>query len=169
MAQAMLRFLWRPFGIPRVITSDQGSHFVNAWWQTMCAKLGIRHAVSQAYHHQANGRAEMAGQQLMEKLRKLNAEEEINWVESSPVVLDRHHDLPGESGLSPYQILFGREKSLGNLPYSTPRECEDGQAFFARMEEIDAKVARVLNEKHDRRADQINADRELPELFDVGD
>ena len=37
------------------------------------------------------------------------------------------------------------------------------------MEEIDAKVARVLNEKHDRRADQINADRELPELFDVGD
>ena len=90
-------------------------------------------------------------------------------MESLAVVLDRHHDLPGESGLSPYQILFGRERSLGNLPYSTPRECEDGQAFFARMEEIDVKVARMVNETHDRRADQINADRELPELFDVGD
>ena len=55
----------------------------------------------------------MAGQQLMERLRKMNAEVTINWVEALPQVLDRFHDTPGESGFSPYQILFGRERCTG--------------------------------------------------------
>ena len=32
---------WRMFGIPNVITSDQGSQFISSWWKTMCALLGI--------------------------------------------------------------------------------------------------------------------------------
>ena len=54
VAQAMLLWQWRPFGVPSIITSDQGSSFVNAWWRHMCACMGIRHALSHAYHHQAN-------------------------------------------------------------------------------------------------------------------
>ena len=168
VAVEMLKHVWRPFGIPSLITSDRGSHFVNAWWQTMCAKLGIRQAFSQAYHHAANGRAEMAGQQLMEKLRKLNAEEEINWVEALPLVLDRYHDVPGESGYSPYQILFGRDRCFGNLPYKVPKECEDAITFFQRMEIIDARVADILNNKHSSVADRINANRKPPPIFNIG-
>ena len=169
VARSMLKYMWRPFGIPSVITSDQGSHFVNAWWQTMCAKLGIRQAFSQAYHHQANGRAEMAGQQIMEKLRKMNANEAINWVEALPLVLDRYHDVPGESGYSPYQILFGRERSLGQLPYRLPTESEDAVAFFARMEEVDHQVAELLNAKHSAIAERVNAGRKEPPSFDIGE
>jgi hypothetical protein len=169
VAQDMLKFMWRPFGIPSLITSDQGSHFVNSWWDTMCAKLGIRQAFSQAYHHQANGRAEMAGQQVMEKLRKLNTEGRINWVESLPHMLDRYHDVPGESGLSPYQILFGRERSIGDIPYVPPRECEDAQNFFDRMSEIDEKVASLLNQKHAKSAKRINESRKSTNIFDIGD
>ena len=53
------------FGIPAIITSDQGSQFVGQWWRTMCARLGIRQAYSQAYRHQANGRTEVAGKSLI--------------------------------------------------------------------------------------------------------
>ena len=59
LAQTMVKE-WRKCGIPAKLTSDQGSHFTSEWWKTMCAELGIRHAYSQAYHHQANGRAEVA-------------------------------------------------------------------------------------------------------------
>ena len=107
VAKAMLQ-QWRPFGIPSVITTDQGSHYVAAWWETMCARLGIRHAVSQAYHHQANGRAERAGQQLLEILRKLKAHDKLNWVEALPQTIDRIHDNIGETGESPYRVIFGR-------------------------------------------------------------
>jgi hypothetical protein len=130
VAKLMLKYQWRPFGIPSLITSDQGAHFANEWWKTMCAKLGIRQAFSQAYHHQANGRAEMAGQQIEEKLRKMQAQDKINWVEALPTVLDRIHDIPGETGLSPYQILFGRERPMAAIPYTPPKECEDAQHFF---------------------------------------
>ena len=44
----------------------------------MCARLGIREAFSKAYHPQANGRAEVAGKQLIEFLRNIHAEEEVN-------------------------------------------------------------------------------------------
>ena len=78
VAKAMLKHQWRPFVIPSVITSDQGSHFTGEWWRTMNAVLGMRQAYSQAYHHQANGRAEMAGQQIMERLRKIQIQDKIN-------------------------------------------------------------------------------------------
>ena len=125
----------------------------------MCARLGIRHVMSQSYHHQANGRAEMAGQQLMEVLRKIDAEEGWDWVTALPRTLDLIHDLKGESGLSPYQILFGRERSMCGLSYVPERECEDAEDFFNRMENIDERVARVLNKKHEEQVRSLNAKR----------
>jgi hypothetical protein len=53
----------------------------------MCAHMGIRHAFLHAFHHPANGRAERAGQQVMEVLRKLHPDRKINWVETMPSVL----------------------------------------------------------------------------------
>ena len=106
VAKAMLLNAWRTFGIPSVISSDRGPHFVSAWWKTLCAHMGIRQAFSQAYHHQANGRAEVAGQQIMEVLRKLQCQDKIGWPEGLPQVLDKLHDLPGESGYSPYEFRF---------------------------------------------------------------
>ena len=165
LAKTMLKNHWRPFGVPSVISSDQGSHFISSWWRNMCALMGIRQAYSQAYHHQANGRVERAGQQVMEILRKLYAEEKVNWVEALPRVLDRIHDMKGESGYSPYEILFGRERPLGGCPYSPPKECEDAMEFFQRLREIDEKVASALNRKHQVEENRINATRkELPPL-----
>jgi hypothetical protein len=111
----------------------------------------------------------MAAQQLLERLRKLNAQCTINWVEALPLVLNRLHDTPGETGLSPYQILFGRERSNGNLPYDTPKDCEDAQTFFHRMEIVDEEVARILNEKHEQQARTINVSRSEPRRFVPGD
>ena len=118
---------WRPFVVPSVRTSDQGSHFISAWWQTLCAMLGVRQAYSQAYHHQANGKAERAGKQLFERLRRICLEERINWVEALPQVLDRFPDTPGEGGLSPYFIVFESERPLAHLPWQPPRVSEDAQ------------------------------------------
>ena len=73
-AAQLLLVGWETFGIPATITSDQGPQFVGQWWKTMCARLGIRVAYSQAYRPQANGRAEIAGKTIINSLRKLWAE-----------------------------------------------------------------------------------------------
>ena len=129
VAKEMLKHQWRPFGIPSLITSDRGSHFSGEWWRTMCANLGVRQAYSQAYHHQANGRVEVAGQQIMERLRKVQAEDKILWIEALPAMIDRLHDIPGESGLSPYQILFGRDRPMAGIPYNPPESVKTHKHF----------------------------------------
>ena len=63
-----------------MLTSDRGPHFAGAWWRTMCQLHGVRQSFAQAYHHEANGRAERIGAQLQVKLRKLQAEENIPWM-----------------------------------------------------------------------------------------
>ena len=83
----------------------------------MCAQMGTYQAQAQAYNHRANSRAEVAGQQLREILRKMHISEGVNWVEALPIALDRTHDFKGVTGLSPSEILFGRERPLANAPY----------------------------------------------------
>ena len=156
VAQKMLQHLWRPFGIPSIMTSDHGAQFANAWWQEMCAHFGVEHAFSHAYEHQANGRAEMGGQQVMEKLRKLHADEGTNWVEALPHAVDLIHDTPGVAGLSPSEIVFGRQRPLAHLPYEPPNECQDAEEFFSRMEKIRRKVAEALNLEHHKEANRLN-------------
>jgi hypothetical protein len=46
VAKVMLKYQWSPFGIPSIITSDQGSHFTGEWWRTMDANLGILTSIS---------------------------------------------------------------------------------------------------------------------------
>jgi len=169
VAKEMLKQQWRPFGVPALVTSDQGSHFISSWWQNLCAGMGVRQVYSQAYHHQANGRAEVAGQQLMEVLRKLHVEQNLNWVEALPQALDRIHDVKGQSGLSPYQILFGRERPMEGLPLRPWKECEDAQEFMARMWFVHTKVSKELTRLHERQAKLTNASRTTLKPLDVGD
>ena len=114
----------------------------------MSAKLGIHQTFSQPHRRRANGRAERAGQQLLSVLKKLYMEDGVNWVEALPRALRIHHDMCGEGGLSPFQIMFGRERTVQGIPYTPERECEDAEQFFSRMEQIDHLVSRALEKAH---------------------
>ena len=135
----------------------------------MYAHLGTRQAYSQAYHHQANGRAEVAGQQLTEILRKIHVEGKISWLDALPQVIDRIHDVKGRGGISPYQVIFGRERPLGNVPYNPERECEDAIQFFEGRKRVDREIAKLLNDIHKHKADQLNEERRVFSTFKVGD
>ena len=93
----------------------------------------------------------------------------FTWVELLPQVLDRLHDTPGEGGLSPYQILFGRDRPLGGIPYEPIHECEDATVFFSRMGAVDVDVASRLNGLHARQMARANASRKGGPEFQVGD
>jgi FAD/FMN-containing dehydrogenase len=127
--------------------------------------LGVRHAFSQAYHHEGNARAEVLGAQIQKRLRKMKTAEDLAWQEALPRALRTLHDSAGPSGLSPFQVLFGRERWYGGVPYQPPTRAEDAVAFFERMQDIDHRVAKILNEEHAKTAETVNKRRkELPEL-----
>jgi hypothetical protein len=111
----------------------------------------------------------MAGKQIITLLRKLHAGGEVNWVEALPRALRLHHDKAGITGYSPYQIVFGRERNLPGLPYSTPLECMEAQDFLEHMGEMDRTLAQALNQIHDEQKARHNGKQRARPVFKVGD
>jgi len=166
----MLDSAWGEVGVPSVVTTDLGAQFVSSWWHALCSRLGIRVAFAHAHRHQGNGRAEVAGRVIQDILRKLCLDSDMNWVEALPRALRVQHDMVDPvTNLSPYEIIFGRERSLAGLPWEPRLRCPEANAFFDRMDEIDRQVAELLNEEHAKLAGRLNADRAEGTPFQVGD
>ena len=169
-AHILLDSTWGEVGVPSIVTTDQGSQFANQWFLTICARLGVRVAFSQAHRPRANGRAEVAGRVLQDVLRKLRIVHNINWVEALPRALRLHHDLPDPiTKLSPYEIVLGRQRALAGLPRVSPYESVRASDWFERMQDIDVHTAEVLNEAHANLQKYLNARRRERPPYHVGD
>ena len=60
------------FGVPKVIQSDQGTHFVNDTIRQLMAKFQVKHSLSLLYHPQSNGLVERFNRSLCEGLAKIS-------------------------------------------------------------------------------------------------
>ena len=136
--------------------------------ETMCSIMGIRHAKSVAYLSRSNGRAEVAGRQLFEKLRKIHiTNPRRNWFEEMWPALKAHHDTPTVGGLSPHQILFGRDPLGRVLPLSGDGMAMDAKEFSARQEATARDIRQQLEKEHAER--QKSAPNSTAQTFRVGD
>ena len=169
-AHILLDSTWGEIGVPSIVTTDLGPQFNSQWFLTVCARWGIRVAFAQAHRPRANGRAEVAGRVLQDILRKLLIVHDVNWVEALPRAIRLHHDLPDPiTKLSPYEIVFGRQRALGWLPRVSPLESVQASDWFDRMKFLDEHVAQALNEAHAELQKSLNARRRERPPFRVGD
>ena len=84
-ARVILRS-WIPlFGVPSVITSDQGAQFTSSVWSALCRFLGIVHSPTTSFHPQSNGIVERFHRQLKVSLRGRLAG--TDWFHHLPLVL----------------------------------------------------------------------------------
>ena len=83
--------------------------------------------------------------------------------------MDRLHDAKGQCGLSPSEILFGRSRPLGNIPYEPDKDYEDAIQFFVRMEGVDDRVKSVMDDLHQNQAAYFNRGKKGGEPFIPGD
>ena len=84
-ARVILRS-WIPlFGVPSVITSDQGAQFTSSVWSALCRFLGIVHSPTTSFHPQSNGIVERFHRQLKVSLRARLAG--TVWFHHLPLVL----------------------------------------------------------------------------------
>ena len=66
------------FGAPKIIQSDQGTHFVNEVVMKLTQRFRIKHSLSSPYHPQSNGLVERFNKTLCEGIAKI-AEEIDQW------------------------------------------------------------------------------------------
>ncbi|KFD54704.1 hypothetical protein M513_04404 [Trichuris suis] len=74
------------FGVPTVITTDQGRQFQSALWQQLALSLGIALAPTFAYHPQANGIVELFHRHLKSALTA-HAATTNRWIDALPLVM----------------------------------------------------------------------------------
>ncbi|CAA7052542.1 unnamed protein product [Microthlaspi erraticum] len=58
------------YGIPRVVISDGGSHFINKVFEKLMKSYGVKHKVATPYHPQTSGQVEVSNRQIKAILEK---------------------------------------------------------------------------------------------------
>ena len=77
--------------------------------------------------------------------------------------------MVGVSGYSPYQMVFGRERNLAGLPFSTPLHCAEAEIFINDMQKLDELLAGEINKIHDSQKGRHNAHQRGRPAFKIGD
>ena len=168
-AKLLVDSCWGEIGVPAVITSDQDTRFVSAFFLTVCTMLGIRNAFSHAHRPQANGRAEVAGRVVKDLVRKICLEQGKSWLEVLPQVLRIKHDMVDpETGFSPYQLVFGRERPGVGLPWGVERVAEDAREWVLRHEKVHSEIAESVRRRLRKAAVKVNRQRR-DRMFRPGD
>jgi hypothetical protein len=103
----------RHHGVPASVVSDRGPQFVSKFWDALWARLGSKIERSTAHHAETDGKSEREQKTLETWLRAFCTEFPQDWDRLLPLAELALNSMPAAaSGMSPYQLLYGREPAL---------------------------------------------------------
>lgn len=93
------------FGIPDIITTDQGRQFEADLFRELATTIGTQHIRTSPYHPQSNGMVERFHRTLKEALA---AQESARWSEKLPIVLlALRNTVKPDIGAAPAEMVYG--------------------------------------------------------------
>ncbi|KAL1222466.1 putative mitochondrial protein [Cardamine amara subsp. amara] len=101
------------FGVPRVVISDGGSHFINKQFENLLKKHGVRHKVATPYHPQTSGQVEVSNKQIKAILAKVVGTSKRDWASKLDDALWAYRTAyKTPIGRTPFQLLYGKSCHL---------------------------------------------------------
>lgn len=112
-ANALWKVVIQPFGCPETLHSDQGPNFESRIIQELCQLYGCRKTRTTPYHPQGNGGCERFNQTLLSLLGTLDADQQNNWVDCLPALVQAYNNsVHSTTGYAPSYLMFGRHVRL---------------------------------------------------------
>lgn len=137
------------FGVPDVITTDQGSQFESKLLLSLTQLIGTHRIRTTPYHPQANGMVERFHRQLKAAVR---ASDPIYWTEQLPLVLlGIRTSIKADLNQTPAQMVYGENIRVPGELFveSDPQKFLDPTNFVDRLREnfkhLRSPPARIAN------------------------
>jgi hypothetical protein len=98
------------FGCPRVLMSDQGTHFIKNTINTMTEEFEVHHHKSTPYHPQSNGTVKAFKKIIENELTNICNVNKDDWDLKIPIVLWSYKTTSKNStGHMPFKLVYGQE------------------------------------------------------------
>nr|XP_047129866.1 uncharacterized protein LOC124805802 isoform X1 [Hydra vulgaris] len=105
--------LFMQMGIPKVVTSDQGTEFYNQINRELMSLLNVKHQFTTAYHPQANGLDERFNQTIQLMLVKFCNDRHSTWDTHLDACTFAYNTSRQKSiKYTPFELMFGRKPIL---------------------------------------------------------
>ena len=158
-------------GCPKILQSDQGSHFTSELLEKINHLLGIDHQKSTSYHPESQGLVEKSHNTLTDCISMYVSSNQRDWdLFISHLVFAYNTSVQKTTKMTPFSLVYGREAKLPAqilLPELQPfQEVDD---LHKRITEA-RQLARTFIENEQRKyADRVNAKLTPPREFAPGE
>ena len=107
-SQLYIEYVWKRTGLPKKVISDRGPQFVSKVMREIWKKLGVKSALSMAFHPQTDGETERVNQELEQYLRVFCNFQADNWADLLPFMEFAHNARShSATGKSPFEVWYG--------------------------------------------------------------
>ncbi|XP_058740857.1 uncharacterized protein LOC131613183 [Vicia villosa] len=97
-------------GMPRSLVSDKDPLFISKFWRELFSLCGTKLRMSTAYHPETDGQTEVFNRVLEQYLRSFVHHKPSQWSNYLSLAEWSHNtSIHSSTGLTPYQITFGKE------------------------------------------------------------
>jgi len=117
-SETVRKFFWQNiicrFGVPRILTVDNGKQFDSENFKEFCRSIGTKLAFASVYHPESNGAVERANGVIFLAVSKtLLGLRKGKWVDELPRVIWSHNTtISRTTGFTPFKLLYGEEAML---------------------------------------------------------
>jgi hypothetical protein len=162
--------VWKHHGTPWVVVSDRGPQFVTAFTCELYKHLGIKLALSTAYHTQTNSQTECVNQVLEGYLHTFTSRRQDNWDDLLPSG-EFHYNNSQHSSTqqTPFMLDTGRNFRMGFEPQQPCSNLESVNKFAECMALGIEEAKAALTKAKDEYAMYYNCRRKPALVFAPGD